>query len=54
MTKKPSSEEASEAGKEAHSSDPEARKEAMATLREKRGKSDGGKTSAAKSNEKPG
>ena len=48
MTKKPSSNEASQAAKEAHSPDPEKRKEAMATLREKRGKPDGDKSSPAK------
>ena len=48
MTKKPSANETSQAAKEAHSADPEKRKEAMATLREKRGKPDGDKSSPAK------
>jgi hypothetical protein len=42
--KKPSADKASTAAKEAHSPNPEKRKEAMATLREKRGSSGGGKS----------
>lgn len=41
MDKKPSDQDASEAATDAHSPDPETRKEAMATLRERRGKNSG-------------